>query len=197
MGARTRIVDAAYHVLAEQGSHAASIKEIAHHAGVAPGLVHYYFASKEELLVEVTRSCCVRYREEMSRLSLPDDPIARTRALLEFSKRRGLATPAWYRLLGDLAALALRDAKLAKAASLLHAEVLAHVTTLIGDVEATLGVRLGQSREALAAVLIASVDGLVTQKLIDPGFDVDAGFAAIEEMLLALLEKAVRDRSEA
>ncbi len=60
---RERIVAAAYRVLSEQGSHATSIKEIAKAAAVAPGLVHYYFESKEQLLLEVTRDCCRLYRE--------------------------------------------------------------------------------------------------------------------------------------
>ncbi|MBV8720318.1 MAG: helix-turn-helix transcriptional regulator, partial [Chloroflexi bacterium] len=53
---RARIVDAAFHVIAERGYAAASIKAIARAAGVAPGLVHYYFASKEDLLIEVLRT---------------------------------------------------------------------------------------------------------------------------------------------
>jgi len=45
---RARIVAAAYRVLVEQGYRAASIKTIARSAGVVPGLIHYYFTSKEE-----------------------------------------------------------------------------------------------------------------------------------------------------
>ena len=192
---RERIVAAAYRVLSEQGSHASSIKEIAKAAGVAPGLVHYYFESKEQLLLEVTRDCCRLYREEMSALSLPADPIARTRALLEFSKRRGLASPDWYRLLVDLDALALRDQALAREVAGLRKEIRDHVALLVGDAEGALGFSLGPSRDALAAVLMGSVDGLIVQRLIDPGFDIDAGFAAVEQQLVALLEQAARNRA--
>lgn len=192
---RERIVAAAYRVLSEQGSHATSIKEIAKAAGVAPGLVHYYFESKEQLLLEVTRDCCRLYREEMSALSLPHDPIARTRALLEFSKRRGLASPDWYRLLVDLDALALRDEALAREVAGLRKEIRDNVASLVGAAEDALGFRLGPTREALAAVLMGSVDGLIVQRLIDPTFDIDAGFAAVEQQLIALLEQAARANS--
>jgi len=187
-------VAAAYRVLSEQGSHATSIKEIARAAGVAPGLVHYYFASKEQLLLEVTRDCCRLYREEMSALSLPSDPIARTRALLDFSKRRGLASPDWYRLLVDLDALALRDEALAREVAALRREIREHVASLVANVEDTLALRLGPTRDALAAVLMTSVDGLIVQRLIDPTFEIDAGFAAVEQLLIALLEQATRNQ---
>jgi AcrR family transcriptional regulator len=190
---RERIVAAAYRVLSEQGSHATSIKEIAKAAGVAPGLVHYYFTSKEQLLLEVTRDCCRLYREEMSALVLPDDPIARTRALLDFSKRRGLASPDWYRLLVDLDALALRDDALAREVAALRREIREHVASLVADVEDALALRLGPTRDALAAVLMTSVDGLIVQRLIDPTFDIDAGFVAVEQLLIALLEQATRN----
>jgi AcrR family transcriptional regulator len=192
---RERIVAAAYRVLSQQGSHATSIKEIAKAAGVAPGLVHYYFESKEQLLLEVTRDCCRVYREEMSALTLPADAIERTRALLEFSKRRGLASPDWYRLLVDLDALALRDEALAREVAGLRKEIRDHVASLVGDAEDALGFPLGPTREALAAVLMGSVDGLIVQRLIDPSFDIDAGFAAVEQQLVALVEHAARARS--
>lgn len=65
---RQRIIDAAYQVIAEKGYEKSSIKDIAHVAGVAPGLVHYYFTSKEEilsvLLMEASRQY-TRYMENM------------------------------------------------------------------------------------------------------------------------------------
>ena len=60
---REQIIQAAYRVLAEQGYDAATIKAIAREAGVAPGLLHYYFASKDELLVEVAE---VRHQAKTS-----------------------------------------------------------------------------------------------------------------------------------
>ncbi len=43
---RSQIVLAAYQLLAEKGYDSATMKEIAGVAGVAPGLIHYYFESK-------------------------------------------------------------------------------------------------------------------------------------------------------
>src|SRR5205807_8103469 len=50
---RVQIVHAAAAVLGRQGYENTARKEIAQEVGVAPGLLHYYFDSKEELLTEV------------------------------------------------------------------------------------------------------------------------------------------------
>src|ERR671939_119846 len=57
---RAHLVEAAYRVLAERGYEAMSIKDVASAAGVAPGLIHYYFASKAELLLAVVREAAAR-----------------------------------------------------------------------------------------------------------------------------------------
>lgn len=49
---RAQILAAAVAVFSRQGFASASIKDIAREAGVAPGLVHYYFASKEILVLD-------------------------------------------------------------------------------------------------------------------------------------------------
>src|SRR5260370_42597334 len=58
---REQIIQAAYRVLVERGYDAATIKAIAREAGGAPGLLHYYFASKDELLVEGLKDISQRY----------------------------------------------------------------------------------------------------------------------------------------
>jgi TetR/AcrR family transcriptional regulator, fatty acid metabolism regulator protein len=52
---RTRIVEAAVHVFARKGYHAARVGDIAAEAGVAHGLLYHYFSSKEELLETIFR----------------------------------------------------------------------------------------------------------------------------------------------
>jgi len=190
--ARDKIVAAAFSVLAGRGSHETSIKEIARAAGVAPGLVHYYFASKGELLLEVVRSACQAYRAEMAALELPADPMQRTRALLAWSKQRGLELPDWYRMIADLEALALRDPGLAKEVAELRREVRAHTAALVAEAEAALGASLGVTHDGLAAVIIPAIDGLVVQKLLDDAFDLEAGFDALEKMLVSLLLVAAK-----
>lgn len=181
--AKERIIAAAFSVLAERGSAEASVKEVARAAGVAPGLVHYYFSNKGELLLEVVREACRAFRADMDRIELPDDGAERTRSLLSWSKAQALERPDWYRLLVELDALALRDPAVAREVSLLKREVRDHVAGLVRAAEP----RLGGAADSFAAVIIYAVDGLVVQYLIDRSFDLDAGFAALESMLIATL----------
>ncbi|TME48464.1 MAG: helix-turn-helix transcriptional regulator, partial [Chloroflexi bacterium] len=55
---KERIVDAAYRTLVKHGYHETSMKDIAAEAGLAPGLAHYYFETKEDLLVAAIEHGC-------------------------------------------------------------------------------------------------------------------------------------------
>src|SRR5436190_1207531 len=44
---REQIIDAAMHVFAQKGFTKATNKDIAHEAGITPGLIYYYFESKD------------------------------------------------------------------------------------------------------------------------------------------------------
>src|SRR5579864_8410593 len=55
---RERILQAAFTVLSRQGYENTSIKDIAEEAGVAQGLVHYHFKSKQQLVLAVLEFVC-------------------------------------------------------------------------------------------------------------------------------------------
>jgi len=50
---REQLLQAAVRVFADRGVEAASVKDVAAEAGVAPGLLHHYFGRKEALVVAV------------------------------------------------------------------------------------------------------------------------------------------------
>jgi TetR/AcrR family transcriptional repressor of bet genes len=58
---RAQIADALIAVMAKQGYDGASVNDIARKAGLAPGLVHYHFDNKLEILVEVVRTIAARH----------------------------------------------------------------------------------------------------------------------------------------
>ena len=53
---RKALVDAALHVIGDQGTLSVTMSDIARQAGVSAALAHHYFGSKEQLLVETVRS---------------------------------------------------------------------------------------------------------------------------------------------
>jgi AcrR family transcriptional regulator len=191
---RARIVDAARKVLSEQGYSATTIKAIARAAGVAPGLVHYYFASKEDLLVEVLRSAAHARRDALSGLMSSAERAGRGRASMSPSQRarRGAASmqdvvrhirqqPDVYRLRFELFALGLRDEALQPGTRELLERGRTGIASFLSE--------LGDPRAArpLASVLLACFDGLALQHLIEPDFDVDAAFDVLTRMAQAVL----------
>lgn len=84
-------------VMCREGYAGASVVSIAREAGLTPGLVHYYFGSKQEVLLElidsIRRAILHRFDERERRAG--DDPWARlfalTDALLEHDPTGGTA----------------------------------------------------------------------------------------------------------
>jgi AcrR family transcriptional regulator len=184
---RERIVLAAYRVLAKKGYAESSVKEIAREAGVAPGLVHYYFDKKEQLLIEVVRELCRRNEAAIHEGPMPDNPMEAAIAQMRAARERVREMPDWYRLLTDLDALGLRDPTLAAEIAALKREARDHIGQSIDALVGSLGRGIGVSHQGLAAVLMGAFNGLAVQALIDPGFDVEAAYQALERMTMSLL----------
>src|SRR4051794_29994072 len=72
--ARERLISAGYRVLAERGYEATTVKEVAREAGVNQGLVHYYFGSKDALLLAVTAEARRQHEAELQRLREEQSP---------------------------------------------------------------------------------------------------------------------------
>src|SRR2546430_16853419 len=53
-----KILQAAFSILSRQGYENTSTKDIAEEAGVAQGLIHYYFKSKQQLVLAVLAFVC-------------------------------------------------------------------------------------------------------------------------------------------
>lgn len=93
---RQQIVEALLAVMGERGYGGASIQAIARRAGLASGLIHYHFASKQEILLEAVRQLTTlveqRYQALAQQAPTPRD---RLRAFIDARLARGAgASPA-------------------------------------------------------------------------------------------------------
>ena len=107
---RERIVEAAYQVLAREGYDATSVKDIAAAAGVAPGLVHYYFKTKEDLVLAAIAWACRDHAQ-------PEGGSPEEQALNAFARSKAeLSGPREFqRLLFDMFGVGMHNAAVADA----------------------------------------------------------------------------------
>jgi TetR/AcrR family transcriptional repressor of bet genes len=66
---REEIVSALLAVMAEQGYEKATIQAIAQKAGLAPGLIHYHFKTKGEILIQLVKSLATLSHERYLQLA--------------------------------------------------------------------------------------------------------------------------------
>lgn len=74
-GNRRALLDAAQTLLVEEGYGAVTTRRVAAKAGLKPQLVHYYFRSMDDLLLDVVRRATARTRDAFSRAFAAPKPL--------------------------------------------------------------------------------------------------------------------------
>ena len=179
---REKIIKAAYKVLARDGYDKASTKEIAKEAGVAQGLVNYYFSKKDYLFVEVMKKEAERYCENMVEyVSLSGDDIF-TESVKKF-KHELKNNPELYRLRYELFALGMRNPDvLDEVRSFLLEKGTANVSLLLKKIASERNIEI-PNLENLSVILFACVDGLALRGFLDPDFDMIAAHELLIDMI--------------
>jgi len=191
---REKIIQAAYQVLSERGYDAASTKEIAKVAGVAQGLVGYYFPSKDMLFAEVFRRETERYCELLPfiRDQADREINAETiKAVLSVPKARAEEHPSWIKLRYELFALGMRN----KAVSANIRDTLESKRRHLSELIQLVGKLPDMQARKLAPILLAVFDGLGMQRLCDENFDYDGAYETLAEMLNAYVQSIAERKS--
>ncbi len=175
---RGRIIAGAYHTLIRQGYEATSVKDIAREAGVPPGLIHYYFTSKEDLLVAAIRYGCnqvIPMQEVPSSLTLDE---AFTLVKTHLSTHRG-----FYRLLFEMIGVSFHHEHIAQEMRDFIGEQRAVVEQLVRDVRTMRG-SSETAASAFTSVIWGAVMCIMFQDLLDPAFGTEAAIDALTRMVL-------------
>ncbi|QGQ94113.1 TetR/AcrR family transcriptional regulator [Paenibacillus psychroresistens] len=184
---REKIIAAAYNVLSVKGYDLASTKEIARTAGVAQGLINYYFPSKDLLFAEVFRRETAKYCESFEFLKHLDNKpltIETIKELLEEPKTRVISDPDWYTLRNELSAIGLRGGNTSE----ILKEMLTTKRKFIGGIVEAVTHLPQEQASTIASILYAVFEGLGLQKIADPEFNYDQAFDTLAVMLGAYLE---------
>ncbi|HYV15069.1 MAG TPA: TetR/AcrR family transcriptional regulator [Conexibacter sp.] len=167
-----RIVDAMRESVARRGASGSTFDHVAREAGVSRGLLHYYFGTKERLLVEVVR------RDSEIRLaalaaSLGDAQTADDfiDALVRSLEQLIEVDPGFIVLLYELFTLSRRNEEIASELATLCRVVRSDLATSLKAKHDEGVVRLGGDPDAVAGVLLALGDGLALRFLIEPDRD--------------------------
>jgi len=185
---RERIIAAASKVLAEKGYDATTLREISREAQAAPGLVHYYFGGKDQLLVEVLEASGRRFSQETEQLVQHVPADQSLEAVLTHLQERVEQEPEVYRLRYESFSLGLHnpliEPKVRERLAQRRKEIGSVMATVLKNMERTEGTKsLSLDPVSLAALLLSIFDGLALQKIMDPTFDIDAAYQVLTQML--------------
>jgi AcrR family transcriptional regulator len=184
----TRIVEAMRVSVAALGIAGATFDHVAREAGVSRGLLHYYFGTKERLLVEVVRRECdvriERLEESIAGAQTPDDVLAALVERFEEFLGEGPASPV---MIFEVITLAQRNEEIAAELTELGRRTRCHLADALKAKSEAGVVRLSSDPDTVAVFLFALADGLTIRRLAEPGYDIapvmDQAVAAARALL--------------
>jgi AcrR family transcriptional regulator len=179
-----RIVDAMRAAVGARGVAGSTFDHVAREAGVSRGLLHYYFGTKERLLVEVVRrDCDIRMgllSEAFAASSSADDLIG---AMVHSLEDLVADDPGFIALIFELFTTSRHNEELAPEMSELMRRTREHLAGLLEAKAAEGVITLAAPAEAIATVVFSLADGLALRMLADPELDKRA---TIEATVLAV-----------
>jgi AcrR family transcriptional regulator len=173
-----RIIEAMRASVGMRGAAGSTFDHVAREAGVSRGLLHYYFGTKERLLVEVVRHDCeVRIQamdERLARAGSIDEIVA---ALVHQLEDFVEDEPASHAVLYEMLSASRRSDEIRAELAELYRRWRAHLADALRAKQEQGVVRLEAEPEAVASILYSLGDGMGIQLISDPGWDRRAAFA--------------------
>jgi AcrR family transcriptional regulator len=183
-----RIIEAMRRSVAERGSVGSTFDHVSREAGVSRGLLHYYFGTKEQLLVEAVR------RESELRLEMLQGQLASAQSADDFIdlmaqhlRQTVREEPELVTLMFELFTLSRRNADIRAEYVELMRATREQVAGMLAAGQREGILHLHADAEAVAEVLFSLGDGLAMRMLAEPERDftaaVEAGIACAQALL--------------
>lgn len=165
---REEIARATIRCLARDGAARVTMKKIAREAGVAQGILHYYFADKRAMLVAALETVMADLdRRVLQQARGSRDARVRLRALVRACLATAVTQRELWVVFVEFWGAMMHDAHLRR----VNADLYARLRRVLAG-EVTRGVRAGAFRRVradhAAALILAVVDGLSLQLTFDP-----------------------------
>ena len=185
-----RIVDAMRDSVARRGAAGSTFEHVAREAGVSRGLLHYYFGTKERLLIEVVRrdsDLRIERLDEMLGEATTADAVldVLVKSLTDLIDN----DPGFFLLLYELFSAGRRKPEIQHEVGQLFEATRSHVAKVLRAKEEEGILSLRFDAEAVVAYLLAVADGFALQSLSDPSRDMtpalEAGAASARYLLVS------------
>jgi AcrR family transcriptional regulator len=183
-----RIIDAMRHSVAKRGTTGSTFDHVSREAGVSRGLLHYYFGTKEQLLVEAVRRDgdvrLERLQTQLATATTADDLIDVMVQNLQETVRED---PDFLTLVFELFTLARRNEDIAVEYAALIRRTREQVAELLAFAQQEGVLHLHAEPEAIAEILFSLADGFALRMLSEPERDfsasIEAGITAVRALL--------------
>ena len=183
-----RIVEAMRRSVARRGTAGSTFDHVSREAGVSRGLLHYYFGTKEQLLVEAVRRDCELRLEllerQLSRAQTADDFIDLMAQNLQETVR---LDPDFVTLVFELFTLSRRNEDIAVEYAEFMRRTREQVAGMLADAQRQGILCLHAEPEAVAEGRFSLGDGLALRMLAEPNRDltrtVQAGITCARALL--------------
>jgi AcrR family transcriptional regulator len=185
---RQQILDAAFKNIAEHSLEGTRMRSIAKTARVSQPSLHYYFDSKDGLIVALLDRLLAEFGAARDKgLAAAAGPQAKLHALLEVQRQLVAESPEILEVYYDFWVQATKKSRIRRQMKRMQA----HWRQVIGEILAE-GVQQGvyrSDRVEMVPALIASIlHGAALQHVIDPeDFDLDRYFELAERWLVSLI----------
>jgi|SRR5215211_814597 len=190
-----RIIEAMRASVGTRGAAGSTFDHVAREAGVSRGLLHYYFGSKERLLVEVVRhDCQVRIAAMDERLARADSVDAIVEALVHGLEAFIEEAPGSQAVTYEMLSASRHSEEIRSELAELYRRWRGHLADGLREKERQGVVDLQADPEAVAAVLFALGDGFGIQLSSDPGWESDSAFGLGVQVARRLLGDPVAGR---
>jgi AcrR family transcriptional regulator len=183
-----RIVEAMRRSVARRGTAGSTFDQVSREAGVSRGLLHYYFGTKEQLLVEAVRLACElrlqTLEQQLASAQTADDFID----LMAQNLRATVGEdPDFVTLVFELFTLSRRNDDIAAEFAGLMRRTREQLAQMLSIAQREGVLDLHAEPEAVAETLFSLADGLAMRMLAEPGRDFSATVAAAIAGARALL----------
>ncbi len=182
---REHILDAAERCFSRAGFHRTSMQDICREAGISPGALYLYFASKEELIAGLCEREGAHFAQTMSGMTDVPDFMAAITAFAEHCCFEEPVEKMHFQL--QVGAEAVHNPTIAATLRHTNDELMARFEAMIDRVRAEGRISPGFDSNTVTRVLAIMGDGLFWHRATDPSFDPRAVLPALMAMISHLL----------